>query len=94
VGATRGELSALAVTAGLTDVHEGIISVEVGFDTFEEWWDPFTLGVGPAGDHVAGLDTDGVGRLRERCRRLLPTPPFTVEAAAWWVRARPRATPA
>ena len=32
------------------------LSVDVEHPSFEEWWEPFTLGVGPAGAHVASLD--------------------------------------
>ena len=47
-------------------------SVDVEHPSFEEWWEPFTLGVGPAGAHVASLDADQQAQLRERCRELLP----------------------
>ena len=30
------------------------LTVHVRYATFLEWWEPFTLGVGPAGDYVAG----------------------------------------
>jgi hypothetical protein len=87
-GAHAGHLEQLSEEAGLHDVAPGTLSVEVGFATFDEWWDPFTLGVGPAGDLVARLDESGRARLRERCQQLLPDPPFTVVATAWCVRAR------
>lgn len=48
--------------------------------------EPFTLGVGPAGDHVDGLDEEGRVRLRARCAELLPEPPFDLEAVAWAAR--------
>jgi SAM-dependent methyltransferase len=87
-GARAGHLEQLSEAAGLHDVEPSTLSVEVGFATFEEWWDPFTLGVGPAGDLVARLDESGRARLRERCEQLLPSQPFTVVATAWCVRAR------
>ena len=40
--------------SGLADVTETALSVSVEHPTFEEWWEPFTLGVGPAGAYVAG----------------------------------------
>src|SRR5204862_29803 len=49
-------------------------------------WEPFALGVGPAGDYVAGLDATRRARLRERCRELLPLPPFALTARAWAAR--------
>ena len=56
--------------------------------SFEEWWEPFTLGVGPAGEHVQGLSVDDRDALQDRCRALLPPAPFIIGAAAWtatWV---------
>jgi SAM-dependent methyltransferase len=87
-GAREGHLGDLARQAGLVDVEESRIGVEVGFPGFEEWWAPYTMGVGPAGEYVAGLDEPRRTALRERCAELLPDPPFTVSASAWCVRAR------
>ena len=56
--------------------------------SFEEWWEPYTLGVGRAGDYVAGLDPERRAELRERCRAKLPPAPFAVDARAWCARAR------
>ena len=47
-GAREGHLGELFHQAGLRDVEAGSLSVEVEHQTFEEWWEPFTLGVGPA----------------------------------------------
>lgn len=84
-GSREGHLTELITAAGLTDVRPRVLSVTVGFATFEDWWDPYLLGVGPAGDHVAGLDAPGVEALRERCRDRLPPAPFPLEARAWCV---------
>jgi hypothetical protein len=62
--------------------------VHVGFPTFDDWWEPFTFGVGPAGVHAAGLDEVGRAALRARCEELLPPAPFELAAAAWCVVAR------
>ena len=43
-----------------------------GTTSFDEWWEPFTLGVGPAGSYVAGLDEDCSSSVRDLCRELLP----------------------
>jgi hypothetical protein len=63
--------------------------VRVEHATFEEWWEPYTLGVGPAGAYVAGLDPGRREELRERCRERLPDPPFELTARAWAARGRP-----
>jgi SAM-dependent methyltransferase len=86
-GATEGSLTELFGAAGLRDVEEVTLSVSVDHPTFEDWWEPYTLGVGPAGAYVAGLDDEGRAGLRERCRELLPDPPFTIAARAWAARA-------
>jgi SAM-dependent methyltransferase len=86
-GAREGHLGELFRAAGLDEVDEGAVSVRVTHESFEEWWGPFTLGVGPAGGHVAGLDDRARDALRERCRGLLPDAPFTVAAKAWAARA-------
>ena len=85
-GAREGHLAELASAAGLAEVELGGVSVTVTHPSFEEWWEPFTLGVGPAGDHVASLDPAAREALREGCRRGLPEAPFDVTAVAWAVR--------
>ena len=86
VGASDGELARLFSAAGLSDVEQTALSVRVEHPSFEEWWEPFELGVGPAGAYVAGLDPERRTELRERCRASLPAPPFAVEAQAWAAR--------
>lgn len=87
-GTRRGQLKDLLREAGLVDVEECTLTVEVPHPSLEDWWGPFTLGVGPAGDYVSGLDVDQVVRLVQRCRELLPAPPFTVTGRAWAARGR------
>ena len=87
-GTGEGDLGALAREAGLRDVVEGTITVRVPYASFEEWWEPYTLGVGPAGDHVRKMDDQARAALRAHCAELLPDGPFEVEATAWVVTAR------
>ena len=87
-GAEEGDLVSLAERAGLRDVEPHRLTVRVGFASVEEWWQPFTLGVGPAGAYVARLDESGRERLLARCRELLPAPPFELAATAWCMRGR------
>ena len=47
--------------------------MSVEHPTFEDWWEPFTLGVGPAGAYAAGLDPERQAELRERCRESSPS---------------------
>jgi SAM-dependent methyltransferase len=86
-GTGRGDLERLATEAGFADVVESKIEVVSSYATFAEWWEPYTLGVGPAGAHLAGLDEEGAAALRSRCEEMLPPAPFDVHAQAWCVRA-------
>jgi SAM-dependent methyltransferase len=87
-GTGPGQLAELALAAGLSDVHESSLTVTVTMPTFDAWWAPFTLGVGPAGAYVAALDADRREELRRACRDVAPPEPFEVRATAWCVRAR------
>jgi hypothetical protein len=85
-GSRAGHLADLFRAAGIGDVVDGAVTVDVEHATFEDWWEPFTLGVAPSGAHVAGLDPDRRTALRELCRERLPEPPFVVSAKAWVAR--------
>ena len=87
-GTRQGHLGELMSAAGLHEVEESALTVTVTFATLEEWWEPFTLGVGPAGDYVARLDGPGRAALLEACGRQLPAPPFEVSATAWYAGGR------
>jgi len=82
-GARQGHLGELLRAAGAREIQETALSVDVEHPSFEDWWDPFLLGVGPAGTYVATLDAAQQARLREVCREMLPQPPFVVSARAW-----------
>ena len=85
-GSREGHLSELFEAAGLDGVEESALTVSVEHPSFEDWWEPYTLGVGPAGGYAAGLDEEKRAQLRERCRELLPAAPFTLTSRAWAAR--------
>jgi ubiquinone/menaquinone biosynthesis C-methylase UbiE len=85
-GAREGHLAELFVEAGLREVEETALPVGLEHATFEDWWEPFTLGVGPAGSYLAALDSAQQAALRGRCRQRLPDAPFTLSARAWAAR--------
>jgi SAM-dependent methyltransferase len=85
-GAREGHLAQLFRAAGLHDIEESALSVDVEHPSFEDWWEPFTLGVGPAGGYAAGLDATRLAQLRERCREKVPAAPFVLTARAWAAR--------
>jgi SAM-dependent methyltransferase len=88
-GARAGHLTELFTASGLSNVEEAALSVSVEHGSFDEWWGPFELGVGPVGAYVAALRTEERSTLRERCRALLPPAPFTLTAVAWATRGEP-----
>jgi hypothetical protein len=79
-------MAELFAGAGLRDVEAGRLVVRVEHATFEDRWEPFTLGVGPAGAYAAHLGTRHRARLRDLCRERLPEPPFAQSAVAWAAR--------
>lgn len=85
-GTRSGHLTELLTAAGLRQVEDATLSVGVEHPSFDEWWEPFTLGVGPAGAYVVSRPEEGRAALRERCRLALPQAPFVVTARAWAAR--------
>ena len=83
----RGELAALFRDAKLEAVSETALVADLGFASFDDYWEPFLLGQGPAGAYVAGLSSDRRTNLRERLRtRLLgdgPDRKIAMRARAW-----------
>jgi hypothetical protein len=87
-GVREGHLASLFAQAGLGAVQAGTLTVRARFDGFGSWWEPYTLGVGPAGAYLASLDPGQRAALRERCERALPGGPFEVGATVWAVTGR------
>jgi SAM-dependent methyltransferase len=85
-GARQGHLGELFEEAGLHEIEASALTITIEHPTFEQWWEPFTLGVGPAGAYTAGLDAEQQARLRDRCRDILPAAPFALAARAWAAR--------
>lgn len=81
-------LRELWVEAGLSDISVSALDVEVGYENFEDFWRPFTAGVGPVGSHYASLEPPAQDALREECRRRVGNPGgmFRLGARAWAVR--------
>jgi hypothetical protein len=72
--------------AGIAEVLETALEIGVRHPTFEDWWEPFTLGVGPTAEFLDSLDDERLVRLRELCRERLGAAPFAVSARAWAAR--------
>jgi len=85
-GARAGHLPVLFEAAGLGGIEQTELSASVDHASFEDWWEPFTFGVGPAGDYAQSLGETELSELRESCRHLLPEGPFSLTAVAWAAR--------
>lgn len=85
-GTREGHLAELFEAAGLRDIESTVVTATRQHETFDEWWAPYELSVGPAGAHVASLDPAHRIELRERARSLIRSVPFTVTAKAWAAR--------
>ena len=85
-GTARGQLGELFREAGIHSVEEQGLTIRVEHGGFDEWWEPFGEGVGPAGSYVAGLSPAARDRLRELCRERIGTAPIVVDATAWAAR--------
>jgi len=89
-GARKGHLGELFREARLGEVQESALAVGVEFESYEEWWAPYELGVGPAGAYVASLEAPRRTELREFCRPRMPQAPFTITGKAWAARGSAR----
>ena len=87
-GARAGHLAELFAAAGLRDVQETALSIEREHPSFDEWWEPYTDGVGPAGTYLKTRSPEQQRELRDRCRALLPDGPFVLVSRAWAARGR------
>jgi SAM-dependent methyltransferase len=88
-GVREGALARLFTEAGLSGVQPGALTVQVPYLSFGKWWEPFTLGVGPAGTYVAALPPERREQLREQCRQRLGPGPIEISGTAWTATGRP-----
>ncbi len=88
-GAREGHLGQLMAAAGLRDIQEGVLTVQLAIPTFDEWWSPFEHGVGPAGAFLATIRREDRESLRKACRARLGDGPLTLSGTAWAACAAP-----
>jgi SAM-dependent methyltransferase len=82
-------LAELFRTGGLTEVATGSLEIPTEFASFEDYWQPFLRGTGPAPSYVAALDPASRDGLRERLRQRLSGDNdgrIRLRARAWAVR--------
>jgi SAM-dependent methyltransferase len=84
----QGELSALWRDVGLQDIENAPLTIDLAFTSFDDYWQPFLGGQGPAGTYASALAEPARERLRARLRDRLAggASGFTLTARAWAVR--------
>ena len=83
-------LEKLFVGAGLRGVAVKPIDIPTRFTTFDDYWEPFLGGQGPAPAYAMSLDATARARLRDRIRERLPIQTdgsISLTARAWAARA-------
>jgi hypothetical protein len=86
----HGQLSSLWLANGLLAVGERPLTIEQRFESFDDYWQPFLGGQGPAPAYAMSLDETARARLRDRIRERLPTAAdgsISLTARAWAGRA-------
>lgn len=86
---SAAELEELWREAGFDDVETDSLVVESTYADFDDFWEPLTLGVGPAGSYYNALEPESREALREVLFERLGSPaePFSLSARACAVRA-------
>jgi SAM-dependent methyltransferase len=87
-GGSRASLLRVMDGAGLREVEVVELAVTVTHPTFDEWWEPYLHGVGPAGEAIAALDGERRAAIAALLRRNLGDGPFDLTAVAWAGRGR------
>lgn len=85
-GTNQGHLLELFETARLSYPEETTVSASVEHATFEDWWEPFRLGVGPAGSYLSSLDPDRQAQVEAIARQIFSPLPYLLTSQAWAVR--------
>lgn len=87
-----GELAAAWRAAGFADVVETTLAIRMEFESFEDYWGPYSAKDGPQSDYVATLDEARRERLREALRLAYldgeTDGPRSYAALAWAVKGR------
>jgi SAM-dependent methyltransferase len=84
------DLARLASDAGLRGIKVWAIEVPTVFRDFDDLWQPFTLGTGPAPSYCLALAPEARQQLREKLREQLAQSgdsPITLTARAWALKA-------
>jgi len=83
-------LAKLFADAGLQGIEVRPIDIPTPFASFDDYWQPFLGGQGPAPAYAMSLDESARARLRERIRERIPTAAsgaISLTARVWAIRA-------
>jgi ubiquinone/menaquinone biosynthesis C-methylase UbiE len=80
------ELRGLWRDAGFGEVVSAKLEVSFTYERFEDFWQPYTAGVGPAGAFLVGLPEETREAIREEARRRMGDGPFELRGIACAVR--------
>jgi len=82
----EGAILALLVESGLREVEETPLTIQMKFDSFDDFWSPLLGGEGPAGSYVVKLSPEHKQALHDKLRGEVlmgrPDGPFTFQARA------------
>lgn len=87
----EGALAAVCVQQGLREAEASELVVPLRFESFDDFWSPFLLGIGPAGVYAQSLSPEHRDELRKRLEQRLQvegTQVITLRARAWAIRGR------
>jgi ubiquinone/menaquinone biosynthesis C-methylase UbiE len=100
-GVAEGDIAERFRRAGINDVADGVLTAHADYASFEDFWQPFTFGVGPSGQYLLSLPPEQQEAVREAVRAELAAavrasgrasePPagdgsFTLSARSWYAR--------
>jgi len=88
VGVHEGDIAQVLTRAGLEDVQAGTLDTGARYEDFDDFWQPFTFAVGPAGTYLSKQSPDRQDAIRREVFSLLgePSGPFDLTARAWYAR--------
>jgi len=85
-----GELGTLWRECGLLGVEVGELVVAASYESFDDYWEPFTTGIAPSGAYCASLPPARREALQQGCFGRLGAPDggFELTARAWFALGR------
>jgi SAM-dependent methyltransferase len=87
---TREALLEEVTAGGLVQPDVRAIEIRTRFDSFDTFWQPFTLGAGPCSGYYLSLDEERQRLLREKLKSNLGNGAIDLPARAWALRGRAR----